>query len=506
MTERIGALEEDLRAITHYNAAVYALRWGAQMDVPPKGRAARGELTAFLMAEQHKRLTSPGLHDTVNDLMNPATFGNLSADDQVIVNRAHRDIERAHRVPPPFVQELGRLTSEASRVWAAAREENNFAIFQPYLQRIIDMKRRQAEYLGYETNDEGKGSPYDALLQEYEPGMTCQQFDAVLNPLVEQLAPLIRSVQGVPMPPAPAGRYDIRLQRLLNERVVADLGYDLQAGRIDEAIHPFTTGLHPTDARITTRYNLNNFMESLLIQMHEAGHGMYEQGLPVRHYGTPLGKAASYSIHESQSRLWETMVGRSPQFIKGYLYPLLKNVFEHIDIGEEQLYGWVNRIAPGPIRVNADPATYHMHIALRYWLERRLIEGELAVRDVPEAWDAYMQQLLGVQINNDAEGVLQDVHWSQGDMGYFSTYTSGTSFAAQLYHYARQNISGLEDGFSRGEFAPLLEWLRQHVHQHGQRYDSDELIQKATGEPPSSQYLLDHVRSIVKMHISAQQP
>jgi carboxypeptidase Taq len=278
----------------------------------------------------------------------------------------------------------------------------------------------------------------------------------------------------------------------LNEEVATIIGYDLKAGRIDESAHPFTTGFHPTDIRITTRYGEDDFYVSLGSVIHEAGHAMYEQGLPAKEYGTPLGEAISLGIHESQSRIWENLVGRSMEFCE-FLMPLLKKHFKDIKFSAKDLHAWLNRVQPSLIRVESDETTYNLHIILRYEIEKDLIEGKLKVAELPIAWNAKMKEYLGIEAPDDAHGVLQDVHWSYGSIGYFPTYSLGNVYSAQLFNKAKKDIPELQAGFAKGEFSPFLKWLRKNIHQQGGRYHPEELIKKVTGEGLNSKYLVEYL-------------
>jgi carboxypeptidase Taq len=330
------------------------------------------------------------------------------------------------------------------------------------------------------------------LLDDFEPEMTSKKLDALFVPLAVDLTKLIKEVASKPQPSLPKTTYPIEQQKKLNEEVAKIIGYNLQAGRIDQSAHPFTTGFHPTDVRITTRYDEHDFYVSLGSVIHEVGHAMYEQGLPAKEYGTPLGESVSLGIHESQSRIWENQVGRSMEFCE-FLLPLLKKHFNDIKYSATELHAWLNRVQPSFIRVESDETTYNLHIILRYEIERDLIAGKLKVADLPEAWNGKMKQYLGVDVPDDANGVLQDVHWSYGSIGYFPTYSLGNVYAAQLFHKAKADIPSLQAGFAKGQFSPFLKWLRKNIHQEGGRYYPEELIEKVTGEGLNSKYLVDYL-------------
>jgi carboxypeptidase Taq len=336
------------------------------------------------------------------------------------------------------------------------------------------------------------------LLDAFEPKLTASKIESVFTPLAKELTEIVKSAKDLPRVNLPKAHYPIDIQVKMNHELAADLGYDLKAGRIDVSPHPFTTGFHPTDVRITTRYDENDFYYAVGCTVHETGHALYEQGLPVKEFGNPLGEAVSLGIHESQSRMWENFVGRSPEYIH-YLNKKLQKYFPgNPKIIDETIYKYLNRIEPSLIRVEADETTYNLHIVLRFEIEKGLMEGSIKVADLPEVWNAKMKQYLGVDVPDDAHGVLQDVHWSHGSLGYFPTYTLGNIYAAQLFNKATKEIPSLKSGFMKGEFAPLLKWLRKNIHQEGGRYYPEELIKKVTGEGLNSKYLVDYLKNKAK--------
>ncbi|MDB5161491.1 MAG: Carboxypeptidase Taq [Candidatus Saccharibacteria bacterium] len=491
MTE-IQTLRARLQSLTKLGSALALMSWDEEVNLPERAHEYRGEVNAQLSSELHERITSDELTSLVNKLADPEVFNSLTDDEKVIVRETKRDIDQAKKLPTEFVERMARLTTKAFSAWVEARKKSDFKIYEPVLGEILKMKIEEARLLGY------KDSPYDALLDEFEPDMTVQKIDAVFKPLAASLAELIGSVRGS-VPSLPARQYPLDKQVILNQKIAAALGYDLHTGRIDISPHPFTISLHPTDVRITTRYDSNDFWGALGSTIHETGHALYEQGLPASEHGTPLGEAGSLGIHESQSRTWENFVGRSRPFTS-FLYPQLAEHFGAQKFSEEELYLWLNRVQPNPIRVESDEVTYNLHIIIRYELEKDLIEGNLAVADLPAAWNAKVKLYLGLDIKNDAEGVLQDVHWSHGAFGYFPTYTLGNLYAAQLFATARKALPTMDEDFAKGKFKGLLGWQRENIHRHGRRYHADELIERVTGEKLSSEYLLEHLAAKVKLN------
>lgn len=492
---KIKELRERLLVIARLGSAVNLLGWDQEVNLPPKAQTYRGEVQAQLAGDLHRLSTDNTFVALIKDLHAPASMKSLTSDEQVIVREVWRDVEKAIKLPGTFVEDFTKLTSQGMAVWTEARQKSNFALFQPILEKLVIMSRQQAEYLGYTD------SPYDALLDQYEPGLTSKKIDGLFTPLAKELSILVGHAADKAQPSLPKASYDITAQERLSNEVAHTLGYDLKAGRIDASTHPFTINFHPTDVRITTRYDKENFYQSLGSTIHEAGHALYEQGLPEKHFGTPLCEAVSLGIHESQSRIWENFVGKSRSFAD-YLHPVLVKHFGEsvVRYSPEELYRWLNRVQPHFIRVESDEVTYNLHIVLRFEIEKALIEGDLKVADVPGSWNQKMKDYLGLVVTDDAQGVLQDVHWAHGMFGYFPTYTLGNLYAAQVYHKIKADIPDLEDYFSKGDFSHFLAWLRREIHVHGRRYQPEEMLEHATGEPLNAQYLIDHLASRVALN------
>ena len=491
--DKFKELNKQLKLLAKYASALALLGWDEEVNLPPSGHAFRGEVNALLSSDLHKKVTSPELIGLVDELSAADNFSKLTPDQQVVVRETKRDIDHAKKFPPEFVERMALLTSKAFGIWVEARKKSDFKLYQPVLEEIVELKKQEAELIGYE------GSLYDALLDEYELGMTTAKVDALFEPLAKQLADLILPLNLETMPKLPDFKYDVEKQKRLNQEIAQALGYDIQSGLISISPHPFTISMHSSDVRVTTRYDENDFWVAIGSTIHEVGHALYEQGLPETEWGTPLGEAVSLGIHESQSRSWENFVGRSRSFTD-FLYPKIESYFGKLPYTPEQLYLWLNKVKPVSIRVESDEVTYNLHIILRYELEKDLIEGRLNVADLPAAWNDKVKKYLGLEIKNDAEGVLQDVHWSHASFGYFPTYTLGNLYAAQLFESAKKATPNLEAGFAKGEFKPLLDWFSKNIHEQGRRYHPDELIQRATGQKPDSSYLIDHLKSKTKLH------
>ncbi len=465
------------------------LGWDQKTQMPPKGAAARGEHSALIAGMMHEALTGAEMGDAIAGV---ADQRDLSEAQETIVRETKRERDRAVNVPQALVEEMSRVQVLAMEAWKTARGNDDFAHFAPHLQRIVDLKREEADHIGYAA------VRYDAMLDEFEPGATSASVSEMFAPFRGEARSLLDEVLGSSAAPPTellCRPLPVAAQVELCRAAAADLGFDFEAGRLDISAHPFCSGFHPQDVRLTTRYDENDPLSSFFGTLHETGHGLYEQGLPVEHAFTPRGSAVSLGIHESQSRLWENLVGRSQPFWSRYL-PKLQAAYGGAfdDVGLDDMHFAANAVTPSLIRVEADELTYNFHILLRFELESELIGGDVAVADLPDAWRERMESLVGIAPEDDANGVLQDVHWSHGLFGYFPTYTMGNLHAAQLFAAIRRDIGDLDDRLAAGEFAAILEWLRVEVHGHGMRYNAAELVHRATGEAPTATYLVSYLR------------
>jgi carboxypeptidase Taq len=471
------------------------LGWDEQTYMPRGGVENRSNQMGLLAGLHHEKATDPAIGVLLGELEGSDLVRDPEAPAAVNVRELRRDFDRRTKLPRPLVEELAKTTSLAQQKWVAARQQNDFSSFRPWLEKIIHLKQSEAECLGDGT------ITYDALLDEYEPGAKSADLQRLFAALQRKLVPLVDAILASGVRPDPAAlrhseAYPLDRQRIFGETVAAAIGFDFQRGRLDTTAHPFCTGIGPGDCRITTRYEHGDFSDALFGILHEAGHALYEQGLDPEHAGTPMGEAVSLGVHESQSRLWENAVGRSRPFWI-HVYPLARRVFHAglAGIALDDFLFAVNRVEPSLIRVQADEVTYNLHVLLRFELEQALLSGNLAVADVPSAWNEWMQRLLGVTPASDADGCLQDIHWSAGLFGYFPTYTLGNIYAAQLFARASADLGDLGTAFARGEFADLLAWLRAKVHRPGRRYQPARLIEFATGAPPDPQPLIDALRT-----------
>jgi carboxypeptidase Taq len=406
------------------------------------------------------------------------------------VHEVRRVYDRAVKLPGELVAAIARATTLGRESWVKARQDSNFSLFAPHLEELLRLKREVADRIGYADD------PYDALLDEYEPGARAADVQQVFAGLRKELVPLVQAISVAPRKPDASileRACPVPAQAAFARGVVAAMGFDFAAGRIDTTTHPFCSGASPLDVRLTTRYDEHYLPMSLFGLMHEAGHGLYEQGLDPAHAHTPMGMSISLGIHESQSRLWENQVGRSRAFWQHWLTPLQQQFPTLADVSLDDWVFAINTVRPSLIRVEADEVTYNLHIMLRMDIERQMVGGQLAVRDVPAAWNEAMQQMLGVTPPNDGQGCLQDIHWSMGILGYFPTYALGNLYSAQIFAASRAALPELDAQIARGELVPLREWLRENVHRHGQRYRAGELCEKVTGAPLSHAPLVDYL-------------
>ena len=478
----LDSLTTRLLEIRRIQSAAAVLSWDQETYMPAGGGAARAEQIATLEGLAHQRLVSTELETLLTEWIDPATGQAADSWDEPsrsLLRETWRDFSRAKKLPSDFVIRLSRECSLAQQAWVTAREESRFSKFLPSLKIILDLKRDEARYLGY------RNSPYDALLDTYEPGATIAQLAPLFTQLRERLVPLLRRVQASHVTIDDRclhQSFDQSKQVEFGRLVLTAMGYDFERGRLDLSAHPFTTSFHPTDVRVTTRVFEKDLPSCLFSCIHEGGHGLYDQGLDPRYYGSPLGESVSLGFHESQSRLWENCVGRSRAFWHCF-YPMLQHTFPQqlADVPLDRFYAAINRATPSLIRVEADELTYNLHIMLRVEIEQALIEGRAEPDDLPGLWNEKMQSYLGIVPERDAEGVLQDVHWSMGAFGYFPTYTLGNLYSVQFFEQATLELPQLEEEMRAGHLLPLRRWLEQKIHRWGRMFTPDHLARRVTG-------------------------
>ncbi len=491
MSDPLSDLRDHLAPIEDLEAAAAVLAWDQETFMPDGGAEARAQQLSTLQSMAHEQFVSDETGDLLDRAADETDDADPLNDAAALVRVTRRDYERARKVPSSLVAELSQATSAAKQAWKQARTEDDFSIFAPHLETLVDLSVEKAEAIGYDDE------PYDALLDEFEPGLSTADVASTFETLREHLVPLVDAIADAPSLDNDLlhRTYPQATQKEFGERILADLGYDFDRGRQDTSAHPFTTSFAPGDVRITTRYDEQFLPTALFSMIHEGGHALYEQGIDPDLARTPLGDGASLGIHESQARFWENHVGRSRPFWTHY-FPKLQNAFPEAvgDADLDAFYRAINRVEPSLIRVEADEVTYNLHVMLRFELERGLISGTVDVNELPDRWNEAMDDYLGVVPDTDANGVLQDVHWSMASFGYFPTYTLGTLTAAQLTEALRDDLPAFEDRLAGGDFAPILDWLRTNVHQHGRKLKAPELLERVTGAELSAEPWLHYAR------------
>ena len=464
-----------MREFDDLSHVVALLSWDQETNMPRTGAAARAAQLSTLNVLRHERLCDPRL----GELLELGAEGEPSQEQAAMIRNLEHDRDRAVRLPVEFVRRMAAAESRGASIWREARAADDFGMYRPVLEEIVGYKREQAELIGYE------GEPYDALLDAYEPGMTVARLEPLLASLRVELERILGAIRGrpaAPVAPFVSRTFEPAAQWELTLRILRDIGFDLGAGRQDISAHPFSTSISLQDVRLTTRLDESNPFDAIYSSIHEAGHGMYEQGFDPRFAGTPLAQAPSHGIHESQSRMWENWVGRSRPFIEHYT-PIMREAFPDAlaDADAGQIYDEVTRVEPTLIRVESDEVTYNLHILIRFELELALLRGELEVAELPDAWNDTYERTLGIRPPSDALGVMQDIHWSHGSHGYFPSYTLGNLYAAVLWEALVRDLPDAEAGFAEGSFAPVLEWLREHVHRLGYLHSAEDTVRIASG-------------------------
>ena len=468
------------------------LWWDERTQMPAAGSAYRAEQVTLLSGMMHQRRTDPRVGEWLAELSDSPLAEDPHSDSGTVIRQLKRTFDKQTSLPQSLVEEIARQGVLGQHVWQEAREKDDFASFAVVLEKLIDLARQKADALGFPE------CRYDALLDEYEPHEVTSNVTRVLGDLRKDLVPLVQEIVDSGKSPNVdllRGDYPVAAQSVFGREAATRIGFDFDRGRLDETVHPFCSEMGPHDVRMTTRYDASFFPSAFFSILHEAGHGIYQQGLRVDQFGLPPGEYTSLGIHESQSRLWENQVGRSRSFWQ-YFLPRAAELFPSALAGVklDDFYFAVNDVRPSLIRVEADEATYNLHILIRFELEQALIEGDLPVADLPAAWNEKYQEYLGLTPPDYTQGVLQDIHWSSGSFGYFPTYSLGNLYAAQLFDAAGQQHGDLESSFAGGDFQPMLSWLRTTIHEPGQRYGAAELAQRATGQPLSHRPLIDYLR------------
>jgi carboxypeptidase Taq len=469
------------------------LEWDEKTYLPKGGSEHRANQLALLAGMVHDKATSPEIGDLLKQLDGSSYLGGEDTFETANVREIKHFYNKTIKIPKSLVEELARITSIAHGVWVEARKKSDFSLFLPHLKEIIKLKHDQAEAVGYQKD------PYDALLDDFEPGATIVKVSEVFVKFRQELVDLVAAIVDSGRRPDTSilrQDYPVGRQESFGKEVATAIGYDFEKGRLDVTAHPFCTGIGPGDVRITTRYNPKHFGHAFFGILHEAGHAIYEQGLDPKRYGTPGGESVSLGIHESQSRMWENLVGRSKSFWK-YFFPSAQKIYPEA-LGKVKLddfYFAINEVKPSFIRVEADEVTYNLHILLRFEIEQAFFKGDLKPEDIPGVWNEKFKNYFHIAPPDDAQGCLQDVHWSSGYIGYFPTYSLGNLYASQFFNKAKQDLGDLDSQFAKGEFGKLRNWLRKNIHRIGQLYRAEKLAEVVTAKSLSHRPLMDYLKT-----------
>lgn len=478
--------KQSLQKIADIKYAAAVLQWDQETYLPVKGNDMRGQQIATLSELAHELFTSNKTGELLNEL---AAKNDLSESEQRNVTLSLEDYNKSKKLPSSFVRKMSEAINKSYHAWIQARKENTFGIFEKPLSDIIELKKQEANLLGFSAH------PYDALMNDYDKGLTVKIVDELFDSLKPQLLELYNKIAAKPLVDNSFlhQHFPKQQQWEFGIDILKKMQFDFDAGRQDISEHPFTTNFSSKDVRVTTRIDENDFGNMLWSCIHEGGHALYEQGLPESEYGLPLGEYCSLSIHESQSRLWENCIGRGASFWQAN-YPALQNAFpiqlKAVDL--QQFYKGINQAKPSLIRTEADEITYHFHVMIRYEIEKQLIEGSITAKDIPVLWNDLYKKYLGIEVPDDKQGCLQDVHWSHGSFGYFATYSIGSLYAAQLYAAISAQIPSLEHDLAKGNNVPLHTWLKQHIYKFGRYYNSNDLCKQATGNTLQSNAFIEY--------------
>lgn len=481
--------KELMRKIADVQYAAAVLNWDQETYMPVNGADLRAQQLATLSGIAHELATA----DKLGDILNKLSFeSQLDVRQQHNIKTSLKNYNQHKKYTTAFVEEMSRTISETFHAWQKAKEANNFKMYATSLKKLVSLKQKECDVLGYTEH------PYDALLDQYEPGAKTADLTLLFTDVRNQLVEFVKQIAAKPQnnDAFMYNHYPADQQWQLGIDLLEQMGFDFKSGRQDKSTHPFTTNFSAVDVRLTTRIAENDFHEMIWSCIHEGGHGLYEQGLPISEYGLPSGEYISLGIHESQSRLWENNVGRGLNYWK-FNFPKLKQVFPeqlgHVSVMD--FYKAINIVRPSYIRTSADELTYHSHILIRFEIEKALIEGSVPINDLPALWNSKYKEYLGLEVPDDAKGVLQDIHWSHGSFGYFPTYSLGSFYAAQFYAQVKKEIPKLEQEIEVGDLTPLLNWLREKIHKHGKFYTAEELCISVTGEKLNFLHFMDYAKS-----------
>lgn len=487
LEENLKDLREYLKKVEYLNSAISVLYWDARVMIPKKGVEYRSEVIGYLSTELYKLQTSDTVKEYIDYFEGKDGLDKVS---QSMVEKVKKEYNKSKKIPEDRYTKYVVLTSRAEDKWGEAKNKSDFSIFKPYLEEIVSMNKEFIGYWGY------KKDKYDTLLDFYEPGITVEKLDSVFGELKDATIELLNKIKKsthVPETKFFKGNYPSKGQEELGKAFLNHMGFDFEAGRLDETMHPFTIEFSNKDVRITTNYELNDLRPSLFSCIHEGGHAIYEQNIPDDLKGTTLGNGVSMGIHESQSRFYENIIGRSREFWTA-LYPeITKRYPEYKKVSLDDFYRGINVVEPSFVRCDADELTYSLHIIIRYEIEKMLINDKIEVEDLPKVWNEKYEEYLGITPRNDAEGVLQDIHWASGDFGYFPSYALGNLYGAQFLNKMKKDIPDLSERISKGDLLVVKDWLKENIHKYGSIYTPAELLLKVTGEPLTAKYFIDYL-------------
>lgn len=494
--DALKQLKKELKTVVDLYGVVNLMHWDMETYMPKGSGSARAAQIALLTSIAHERFIGDGIKGPLGELINldsGVIKNGIDSESIKLVTEIWKDFHRAAALPKEFVKEMSGAASLGQQAWIEARKNNDWNQFAPHLENIITLKQREIQYIGTKT------TPYDTLLDAFEPEMTTADVNELFNSMKSDLITMVQKISksGVDTHEHILFQhYDVNKQWSFTEQVLRDMGFDFNCGRQDKSTHPFTINFHPTDVRITTRVDENNFMYCLSSSIHEGGHALYEQGMDPRWYGTPFCEAISYGIHESQSRLWENLVGLSKPFWE-YYFPKLQKIFpENLSlISADEFYLAVNTIKPGLIRTEADEITYNLHIMLRFEIEQLIINEGLEVNELPVLWNKKMEEYFDIIPETDTNGVLQDVHWSQGSFGYFPTYALGNLYNIIMYTKANEDLPNMKNDIREGNFLFLRNWLKDNIHEVGRRQTAKEIIKTISGKNLSAKPFIDYLKN-----------
>lgn len=476
----------------YYQQATSVLAWDLRTGAPRKGMDDRANVLSMLSGKAFEIATSDRMGDYINRLDN---VEGVDAITKVAVKECKRDYDKNKKIPKDRYKEFVILSSKSETIWEEAKEKNDFQMFRPYLEKIVEFQKEFIEYWGYE------GNKYNALLDDYEVGMTVDKVDVLFDELKKNLVPLVKAIKESGYKPKKFfdNNFEVEKQKEFCKYILKEMRYDFNAGRLDESAHPFTIGITPGDVRVTTRFSPENFEGALFGTIHEGGHALYEQNVSMELYGTGLCTGTSSGIHESQSRFWENIVGKSKAFWSRYYQELVKFFPEQAKgYTFNDFYKGMNKVNSSLIRVEADECTYNLHIMLRYEIEKQLINGQIEVKDLPSIWNDKMEEYLGIRPKNDSEGILQDVHWAAGLFGYFPTYALGNLYSAQIYDSIKKEIPDFHDLIAKGSFDKTLDYLKENIYRHGKLLKPNEIIKNVSGKELSGKYLVSYLEEKYK--------